>query len=63
VTATEFFVLRSNQKKALKEKYKRLKHELHGQKDAQLKKNVDTLLKATEVQAGTEFKGSTSGLA
>ena len=52
-----------NQKKTLKEKYKRLKQELHGQKDAQVKKNVDTLLKAAEVQAGTEFKGSTSGLA
>ena len=52
-----------NQKKVLKEKYKSLKHELHGQKDAQVKKNVGTLLKATEVQAGTEFRGSTSGLA
>ena len=52
-----------NQKKTLKEKYKRLKQELHGQKDAQVKKNVDTLLKAAELQAGTEFKGSTSGLA
>jgi len=38
-----------NQKKTLKEKYKRLKHELHGQKDAQVKKNVNTLLKAAEV--------------
>ena len=52
-----------NQKKTLKEKYKRVKQELHGQKDAQVKKNVDTLLKAAEAQAGTEFKGSTSGLA
>lgn len=52
-----------NQKKTLKEKYKSLKHDLHGQKDAQVKKNVDTLLKAAEVQAGTKFKGSTSGLA
>lgn len=52
-----------NQKKTLKEKYKRVKQELHGQKDAQMKNNVDTLLKAAEVQAGTEFKGSTSGLA
>jgi len=52
-----------NQKKTLKEKCKRLKHELHGQKDAQVKRNVDTLLKAAEVQAGTEFKGITSGLA
>lgn len=52
-----------SQKKTLKEKYRRLKQELHDQKDAQVKKNVDTLLKAAEVQAGTEFKGSTSGLA
>ena len=52
-----------NQKNTLKEKYKRLKQELHGQKDAQVKKNVDTLLKAAEVQAGTEFKGNTLGLA
>jgi len=40
-----------------------LKHELHRQKDAQVKKNMDALLKAAEVQAGIEFKGSTSGLA
>ena len=52
-----------SQKKTLKEKYRRLKQELHDQKDAQVKKNVDTLLKAAEVQTGTEFKGSTSGLA
>ena len=52
-----------NQKKTLKEKYKRLKQELKGQKDTQVKKNVDTLIKAPEIQAGTEFKGSTSGLA
>ena len=52
-----------NKKKTLKEKYKRLKQELHDQKDAQVKKNVDTLLKVAEAQAGTEFKGSTSGLA
>ena len=37
------------QKKALKEKYKSLKHELHIQKDAQAKKNIDALLKAAEV--------------
>ena len=52
-----------NQKRALKEKYKSLKHELHSQKDAQAKKNMDALLKAVEVQAGTQFRGSTSGLA
>ena len=50
-----------NQKKALKEKYKKLKKELKGQKDHQVKKNVDTLLKAAEIHAGTEFKESTSG--
>ena len=49
------------QKKALKEKYKSLKHELHIQKDAQAKKNIDALLKAAEVQAGTDFRGNTSG--
>ena len=32
------------QKKALKEKYKNLKHELHIQKDAQAQKNIDALL-------------------
>ncbi len=37
------------QKKAVKEKYKSLKHELHIQKDAQAKKNIDALLKAVEV--------------
>ena len=53
-----------SQKKTLKEKYRRLKQELHDQEDVQVKKkNVDTLLKAAEVQTGTEFKGSTSGLA
>ena len=52
-----------SQKKTLKEKYRRLKQELHDQEDVQVKKNVDTLLKATEVQTRTEFKGSTSGLA
>jgi len=51
------------QKKALKEKYKSLKHELHIRKDAQAKKNIDALLKVAEVQAGTEYRGSTSGLA
>ena len=52
-----------NQKKALKEKYKTLKQELKGQKNHQEKKNVDTLLKAAEIHAGTEFKGSTFGVA
>ena len=51
------------QKKALKEKYKSLKHELHIQKDSQAKKNINVLLKAAEVQAGIEYRGSTSGLA
>jgi len=51
------------QKKALKEKYKCLKHELHIQKDTQAKKNVDALLKSAEVQAGIEHRGNTSGLA
>ncbi len=37
------------QKKAIKEKYKSLKHELHIQKEAQAKKNIDALLKAVEV--------------
>ena len=40
------------QKKALKEKYKNLKHELHVQKNAQAQKNIDALLQATEAQAG-----------
>ena len=51
------------QKKAIKEKYKSLKHELHTQKEAQAKKNIDALLKAAEVQAGTEYRGITSSLA
>ena len=51
------------QKKALKEKYKNLKHELHIQKDAQAQNNIDALLQAAEVQAGTKYRGSTSGLA
>ena len=51
------------QKKALKEKYKSLKHELHIQKNAQAKKNIGALLKAVEIQAGTEYRGSTSRLA
>ena len=41
------------QKKALKEKYKNMKH------DFQAQKNVDVLLQAAEAEA--EHKGSTSG--
>jgi len=40
-----------------------MKHELHVQKHAQAQKNIDALLQAAEAQAGTEYKGSTSGLA
>lgn len=57
--ATKWYTLN----KALKEKYESLKHELHIQKDAQAKKNIDALLKEAEVQIGTEYRGSTSRLA
>jgi hypothetical protein len=40
-----------------------MKHEFQVQKNAQVQKNIDVLLQAAEAQAGTEYKGSTSGLA
>lgn len=39
-----------------------MKHELHVEKNAQARKNIDALLQAVEAQARTEYKGSTSGL-
>lgn len=51
------------QKKALKQKYKKLKHEFQVQKDALVQRSIDVSLQAAKAQAGTEYKGSTSGLA
>jgi len=50
-----------NQKKALKEKYKKLKHEFQVQKNSQVQRSIDVLLQAAEAQVGIEYKGSTSG--